>query len=411
MRILSADTPSAAADKFGAGKDGFTEGDPTIAVPATVLSAYWADGIQENLARLCERFGAPLGKYNFLSLQMALVGALTEACAANWRSTVVSVKDPQEPTSPLDLVGCAVGSGVLAAVGEDGRYWTSYDGEAWFERFLVQQPFQAIHYVASADRWIITGRTANIWYANGGLGDATAWTVVNQASSGGSADWLYNIASDKYDRVIAVGCASNDPTTGVVQVSTDAGSTWSRLAPTGMSGMLAVAVGGGTWVAVGGGNTHGVWRTADTASWSKTASATSALTGVAHATLEGIGATWVVVGRGGIVMRSLDDGVTWESGAVVDDDLESVCGWNGVFVACGPRGFWQSRDGLTWARVAVPGDSTRTKPIAIAAPTSGPTDDYASHCLLAVGTRQRDDDEDEYLAWTTLRLGKLAVVT
>lgn len=41
-------------DLFGAGKDGFTEGDPQTAVPATIVTADWANSVQEELARVVE---------------------------------------------------------------------------------------------------------------------------------------------------------------------------------------------------------------------------------------------------------------------------------------------------------------------------------------------------------------------
>lgn len=50
------DHPTAEADKFGAGKPGFSEGDPEAAVPATVVTGAWLDDVQEELARAVEVF-------------------------------------------------------------------------------------------------------------------------------------------------------------------------------------------------------------------------------------------------------------------------------------------------------------------------------------------------------------------
>ncbi len=41
-------------DLHGAGKDGFTEGDPQTAVPATVVTEDWLNDVQENIARAIE---------------------------------------------------------------------------------------------------------------------------------------------------------------------------------------------------------------------------------------------------------------------------------------------------------------------------------------------------------------------
>jgi len=48
--------PTAEADKFGAGKDGFTEGDPGL-VDRTIVRAAWLDGVQEEIVRVIEGAG------------------------------------------------------------------------------------------------------------------------------------------------------------------------------------------------------------------------------------------------------------------------------------------------------------------------------------------------------------------
>jgi hypothetical protein len=48
------DTTNAALDLFGAGKNGFTSGNPATNTPATFLNADWCNSIQEELAALVE---------------------------------------------------------------------------------------------------------------------------------------------------------------------------------------------------------------------------------------------------------------------------------------------------------------------------------------------------------------------
>lgn len=48
------DTPTRQKDKFGAGKDGFTQGDPQIGTQATQISADFLDSIQEEIAFVIE---------------------------------------------------------------------------------------------------------------------------------------------------------------------------------------------------------------------------------------------------------------------------------------------------------------------------------------------------------------------
>lgn len=56
------DTPTAQKDKFGAGKSGFTRGNPQTGVPATDLDDDYFDAIQEELAGLVEASGLLLDK-------------------------------------------------------------------------------------------------------------------------------------------------------------------------------------------------------------------------------------------------------------------------------------------------------------------------------------------------------------
>lgn len=56
------DTPTAQKDKFGAGKNGFTRGNPQTGVPATDLDDDYFDSIQEEIAGLVEASGLALDK-------------------------------------------------------------------------------------------------------------------------------------------------------------------------------------------------------------------------------------------------------------------------------------------------------------------------------------------------------------
>lgn len=49
-------------DLFGVGKDGFTEGDPQASVAATIVTADWANSVQEELAAIVEDGGGVLDK-------------------------------------------------------------------------------------------------------------------------------------------------------------------------------------------------------------------------------------------------------------------------------------------------------------------------------------------------------------
>lgn len=66
------DTPTAQVDKFGAGKNGFTRGNPQTGVPATALDDDYFDAVQEELAGVIEGAGIALNKDNRTQLLAAL---------------------------------------------------------------------------------------------------------------------------------------------------------------------------------------------------------------------------------------------------------------------------------------------------------------------------------------------------
>lgn len=66
------DTPTAQKDKFGAGKNGFTRGNPQTGTPATDLDDDYFDMLQEELAGVVEATGAVLDKSKHDQLLTAL---------------------------------------------------------------------------------------------------------------------------------------------------------------------------------------------------------------------------------------------------------------------------------------------------------------------------------------------------
>jgi hypothetical protein len=66
------DTKTAQKDKFGAGKNGFTRGNPQTGTPATVLDDDYFDMLQEELCSVVEASGASLEKAQHDQLLTAL---------------------------------------------------------------------------------------------------------------------------------------------------------------------------------------------------------------------------------------------------------------------------------------------------------------------------------------------------
>ncbi|EMH4752448.1 hypothetical protein DVQ23_11685 [Yersinia enterocolitica] len=72
------DTPTAQVDKFGAGKNGFTRGNPQTGVPATALDDDYFDAVQEELAGVVEAAGFALNKANRTQLLAAIQKLVSE---------------------------------------------------------------------------------------------------------------------------------------------------------------------------------------------------------------------------------------------------------------------------------------------------------------------------------------------
>lgn len=81
------DTATAVADKFGAGKDGFTDGDVIGGIPATDLNAKLFDNLQEEIANVVEGAGITLDGLVLTQLRQAMKrlfgGNVTTVNAAN----------------------------------------------------------------------------------------------------------------------------------------------------------------------------------------------------------------------------------------------------------------------------------------------------------------------------------------
>lgn len=90
MRRIS--TATRVTNKFGAGKDGFTNGDPVGGIAATDLEDVWFDHVQEEIATFVEAAGLVLDPANRSQL-LAAVQGLFAAKAGN-ASQVFSVAAP-----------------------------------------------------------------------------------------------------------------------------------------------------------------------------------------------------------------------------------------------------------------------------------------------------------------------------
>ena len=104
------DTKTAQKDKFGAGKNGFTRGNPQTGTPATDLDDDYFDMLQEELCSVVEASGASLEKARHDQLLTAL------------RALLLSRKNPfgdikSDGTVPTALENLGLGEGSALPVG------------------------------------------------------------------------------------------------------------------------------------------------------------------------------------------------------------------------------------------------------------------------------------------------------
>lgn len=72
-------TSTKSVDKFGAGKHGFTNGNPSTGTPSTRLDEAWCDSLQEELANVVESAGLTLNVADRTQLRQAITAMVTGA--------------------------------------------------------------------------------------------------------------------------------------------------------------------------------------------------------------------------------------------------------------------------------------------------------------------------------------------
>lgn len=166
------DTTTRAQNLFGPGKDGFTQGDPNIALAATHVNAAWFNALQEEVAGVVEAFapldpGALRQLVQGIGFGFAILGAgsleqrftfenggFLDAVADDTTTTVVLIRgnladDPTKLYSaangwdfalrtwtsvPMAAICWAPGPRLFVAVGKSGEIRTSPDAITWTKR-------------------------------------------------------------------------------------------------------------------------------------------------------------------------------------------------------------------------------------------------------------------------------------
>lgn len=97
------DTPTAQIDKFGPGKNGFTNGDPATGRRATDLNSDMWDAVQEEMANAIEGNGITLDKSKHNQLYLAIQKAITDPGFLKKANNLSDVKDKAEGRKNLGV--------------------------------------------------------------------------------------------------------------------------------------------------------------------------------------------------------------------------------------------------------------------------------------------------------------------
>lgn len=167
------DTPTAQTDKFGAGKNGFTRGNPQTGVPATALDDDYFDAIQEEIARVIESTGAVLNKNNRAQLLAAINTLIANGGTDFLKKTnnLSEIKDAgptavAQTLTNLGLTGIGIGLPTqLAIVNFDFQNFTFTSGA---------------NYLASTVNWI--NPPAGVTYPSGLTVSITVTYVANSTN-------------------------------------------------------------------------------------------------------------------------------------------------------------------------------------------------------------------------------------
>lgn len=120
------DTPTAQKDKFGAGKNGFTRGNPQTGTPATDLDDDYFDMLQEELAGVVEATGVNLEKSKHNQLLTALKALLLSRA---------------NPFADIKADGAAAVSTALSNLGfGEGANWVMLPGGMIIQRVYLGFP-------------------------------------------------------------------------------------------------------------------------------------------------------------------------------------------------------------------------------------------------------------------------------
>lgn len=233
------DTPTAQQGKFGAGKNGFTAGDPTLGVPATQLDEAFFDSVQEEICAVIEGAGIQLKKSDRAQLSAAIDKMIQakHELALLIKNNLSDVDDVEQARKNLGLGKLALKDSVTAidvsAIPDGGQLGTTHLNTltgSKFGRYFQQYTANATAAngyptnVAGALDVIQNGAgssegctqeyrpyTSNVCYRRYYRGDSKAWSSweYDLTSAGGVINGFVEITGDARSVTIKPKTANN----------------------------------------------------------------------------------------------------------------------------------------------------------------------------------------------------------
>ncbi|EDY9314228.1 hypothetical protein GP163_003581 [Salmonella enterica] len=148
------DTPTAQKDKFGQGKNGFTNGDPATGRRATDLNSDMWDAVQEEVCTVIEAAGIPLSKGEHTQLHAAIGRLIDEQVKTRLEK---NQNGADIPNKPLFLQNVGLGETVDQAAGAMQK---SQNGGDIPDKGLFAQNISA---ALAFDGAVTIGGDANPW--------------------------------------------------------------------------------------------------------------------------------------------------------------------------------------------------------------------------------------------------------
>lgn len=221
MRRIS--TATRVIDKFGAGKDGFTNGDAVSGLPATDMEDVWFDHVQEEIANVIEAAGATLSAANRAQLLAAintLVGTGRFLGVKIYTASGTHTPDPRMTKSIVKVQGGGGGSGGAPATAA-GAYSGSPGGSSgsYAECLLTAAQIGASQPVTIG----AAGAAGAAGTSTGGNGGTTSFGSLILCP-GGLGSSSYGPTSNTVTLINAAGGASAPTTSGTV-ISSTSGNT------------------------------------------------------------------------------------------------------------------------------------------------------------------------------------------